>query len=1186
MSSGAPQIIKDGSVGRNTTDSTQSRQSKLGSRDDLPLALDDSNNETMDSDKGSYSESFLHEKQMNSWPNAKVETVKDYQAFSDHKLNTEALKEDNSSYRKNSDMPTTKESSILGHSSILHAGTWRSSSFAERMQSASHDWREISTEVQKDLNNARDNNLTDSSYAKKGLKWPISDDSVLRRQSSAVFDRELETHKVSQPSPEGLVLYYKDPQGEIQGPFAGSDIIAWFEAGYFGIDLQVRLAGAPADSPFALLGDVMPHLRAKAQPPPGFNTPKPSEIRDASGRLIYNSIGKLHAGLSEAEMMNEPRYKHGSSTQAENQFIESLMSGNMSSAPLEKFAPSEGMPGYIGTNSSAPLPLGADGGDALHLLAKKMALERQKSLPNPFSYWPGGDAASLAAKTHVVNDSLAQQKLLSSIADNTSLLHPQNVELMSILQGLPERSMAGVNNGTGGWSNFPVQGGLDPLQDKLDMQHAGNASLNHALFQPPHELLQIGSQIQVPNLQDERASNVALPPSCSQDISPNDGSEMSSDHLPHQPFENSVHQRSWGAALPEQIDNKQQEVSLTETAVINTLSQSEMANIYTLENTLLSGEALRVITSDAVTSFPPEEHLGKSVALQLSESCENELLIPDKANEVVAPTTRGFEEPQDIEEQQNEFSSVVKEVKSAETSGMKKSLEKKSKKQKSLKAQSSDLAKGISKTQQSKSSEFEGTTVGDVKSETETVSRETLAASVPGKGERKTDKVREGAVDFLPGQNSLPACMPADDAVTAEIKGQPGQVASVSQLSTQAPSGRAWKPAPGFKPKSLLEIQQEEQRRVQEQRVVAEISTSLSTISVSTPWAGVVANSDGKVSSETLQDAATNELNLGKTEGSLNHKSKKSHLHDLYLENDVAKTNERETKISDNSHGLPSAKDTKKSRRKSSKAKGAGAKASVPLASPDVLVRSSSIDKGKSSRQIQQEKEVLPAIPSGPSLGDFVVWKDESANPSPAQAWSTDSAKLLKPTSLRDILKEQERKASSGSQAVPMQTPQKPAPSQPARGGGPSWSISSLSPAKAASPLLINSQASSQPKNKVEDDLFWGPSEQPKQEAKHLIAYLVGAIDVLVERVDELVPLRFGAGGWGIKWVVTTDKWNRVGGESEYYVLHYRLFSLGWFDVCFMAVGVVKLVYRFFAVGSDHRLLSHFGDDQWREMID
>ncbi|KAL8535063.1 hypothetical protein ACS0TY_010908 [Phlomoides rotata] len=61
--------------------------------------------------------------------------------------------------------------------------------------------------------------------------------------------------------PEELSLYYQDPQGEIQGPFLGVDIISWFEQGFFGTDLPVRLEDAPDDLPFQELGDVMPHLK-------------------------------------------------------------------------------------------------------------------------------------------------------------------------------------------------------------------------------------------------------------------------------------------------------------------------------------------------------------------------------------------------------------------------------------------------------------------------------------------------------------------------------------------------------------------------------------------------------------------------------------------------------------------------------------------------------------------------------------------------------------------------------------------------------------------------------------------------------------------------------------------------------------------------------------------------------------
>lgn len=65
-------------------------------------------------------------------------------------------------------------------------------------------------------------------------------------------------------SPEDLSLCYLDPQGNTQGPFLGIDIIAWFEQGFFGIDLPVRLFDAPDGSPYQELGDVMPHLKTKS----------------------------------------------------------------------------------------------------------------------------------------------------------------------------------------------------------------------------------------------------------------------------------------------------------------------------------------------------------------------------------------------------------------------------------------------------------------------------------------------------------------------------------------------------------------------------------------------------------------------------------------------------------------------------------------------------------------------------------------------------------------------------------------------------------------------------------------------------------------------------------------------------------------------------------------------------------
>ncbi|ERN06284.1 uncharacterized protein LOC18434476 [Amborella trichopoda] len=66
--------------------------------------------------------------------------------------------------------------------------------------------------------------------------------------------------------PEDLSLYYRDPQGDIQGPFLGVDVISWFDQGFFDTDLPVCLADAPEGTPFRALGDIMPQLKQKGRP--------------------------------------------------------------------------------------------------------------------------------------------------------------------------------------------------------------------------------------------------------------------------------------------------------------------------------------------------------------------------------------------------------------------------------------------------------------------------------------------------------------------------------------------------------------------------------------------------------------------------------------------------------------------------------------------------------------------------------------------------------------------------------------------------------------------------------------------------------------------------------------------------------------------------------------------------------
>ncbi|KAJ8541004.1 hypothetical protein K7X08_001820 [Anisodus acutangulus] len=1145
LSSGAPQVTKDGTLGRNSTEYTQPRRSKLGSREDL--SHDDSREESTD--------------------NAKVE--------------------DSIPHRERESV--NRDPSTLGHSPVPHGGVWRSSSIGARSHLAANDAREMPTDIrsrtsdigwlqnQKDKNTERERDLADPSYAKnEGSKWQFGDDPILKRQLSAAMDKELETRKISQSSPEDLVLYYKDPQGAVQGPFSGSDIIGWFEAGYFGIDLLVRLASAPHDSPFYLLGDVMPHLCAKARPPPGFGAPKPNA--DAPGGLDVSSFTKLHAGSTEIDMVkSELNYKHSSTTATENRFLESLMAGKVGHAPLDKFAQSEGITAYGANSIGAVPPIVAESGDNLYLLAKKMSLERQRSLPKPFH-----------------QDPLPHSQLPSMAENLRQQPHNQNVDLMSLLQGVPDSRSAGISSGISGWSNFPVQGGLEPLQERMEMhqgqsmppqsafgmqqqrlhpqsppmtnllgamdntssilatekllssgvqdpqllnllqqqylmqlqsqaaqgpqqfslldkllmlkqqqqkqeehqlimrqqqhllsqvlsdqhphqrfgeQHfvklptpgisAGNASVDPTRFLPLHNLFPMNTQVQLPVMEEAHASNFVLPSSISQDVTQIGNSESSSLHLPHPMLGDSSNQRSWG--LVDQIDDIQPKVPRMATGMIDPSLHTEFASKYPLEEGSENNEPPAVTTSEIASHFPHVEQVENPVIPPPPPAVDNDM---HQKNKVESPPAAVPSESH-IEGDLYDGLSVAKELKSVETREVKKSSEKKSKKQKSTKGQTPDLAKRASKSQPSKSSQSDAV----IASDTQSVSVDKATAVGPERRDSKPEVAIADVVDEYPGQNP-----------------------PVSQFNTQVQSRqRAWKPAPGFKPKSLLEIQEEEQRRAQAEIAITEVATSLSSLSVSTPWAGVVTNPDHKLVRDTQQDAVNSDLNLNNSDASLSQKSKKSQLHDVLAEDTLAKSGERERDCLEMTSIPPSvsvndddnfieAKETKKSRKRSAKSKGAGTKVSVPAAVYEVSVGSSPIDKVKSSRQVQPDQEVLPAIPSGPSLGDFVVWKGESASsaPIPAPAWSTDSGKPSKPTSLRDILKEQGKKGSSGQQHIPVPT-QKSVPNPPARVGGPSWSATGSSP---ASPIQINSQAGTNSKNKGEDDLFWGPVDHPKQEAK------------------------------------------------------------------------------------------------------
>ncbi|GAB4852006.1 hypothetical protein Ancab_016200 [Ancistrocladus abbreviatus] len=1244
VSSGAPQISKDGPSGRNSADVIQSRRLRLGSREDGPLLVDDTG-DNPDSTRGAHTNFLIgspHEKQTHSYgSSAKAETLENQQKYADSKCNVEALRGDNT-FKKADEVPVSRDSDLKGIASIQSGTQWRCGS------------------GKKDNSDEWESGLADPSLPQNELKWQTGEDNIFRRQSSLVIDREQESRKLQQPSPEDLLLHYKDPQGEIQGPFSGSDIIGWFESGYFGIDLQVRLANAPNDTPFFLLGDVMPHLRAKTRPPPGFSTPKQNEMVDVPSRSGINNFGKALGAPSGIDLIrNEQRQAHGSSTEAENRFLESLMSANIGSSPLERFASAEGLQGYLGHNSSSMPPLGVENGDGLNLLAKRMTLERQRSVPSPYPYWLARDGAPVGATSEMLQDtSMPQAKLLSSIVDlSHQPSHPQHVDMMSILQGLSDRSSASINSGVAGWSNFPVQGGLDPFKDKIDLHHTPNFSqaamglqqqrlppqsqqsvasllaqaidnssgiltpeklLSSGLSQDPQilnllqqqymlqlqpqapiaaqhlslldkilllkqqqkqeeqqqllrqqqqlisqvlaehqphqrfgdpsygqlpaaatmsagnavveplrpqlstQMFQVGSQLPVSSIHEDRVAGFAnLPPEVPKDVGYTVGSEVSSMHLPHQIF--GTHQKSW-AAMPSHEDA----VRVNDSSFVSALPES--LPVPDAVEKSQHDPSMQCVTSSEYHVPPPKEQLVQSYSgtdepspissvmvtggsrpadhleISLAKPCERtseaETLLPGQLSGAEVLPTGASSETLTNEEQPNCEPEAVKVApKPVEVHEVRKSSEKKSRKHKSSKTQpSSDQVKGTSKavsSQQVNQSEAGLISTADSKTE------ETVAAGGVLCG-MSLEKAKE-TVDAQEVEYSAPKNLPVDGLLTADLKDDLRVESSASENTQTNSVQRAWKPAVNVKAKSFLEIQQEEQRKAQTEVQISTISASVSSISLSTPWAGVVTNSEPKVPGDAQADESNNEVNVRKSE---NSKNKKSQLHDLLAQEVLAKSNERDVEVSETVSALPplpitgsqsnfidddnfiEAKDTKKSRKKAAKAKGAGNKASTPGYPIDVVAASSPVEKGKSSRHAPLEKEVLPTPPSGPSLGDFVPWKGESTSPSPAPAWSTESGNFSKPTSLRDILKEQEKKVSSSQAPPQMSTPQKAPSSQATRAG--SWSISAQSPSKASSPIQINSHASSQSKHKGDDDLFWGPPDQSKQETKQTNFPLLG----------------------------------------------------------------------------------------------
>ncbi|KAJ6815448.1 uncharacterized protein M6B38_133100 [Iris pallida] len=1282
ISSGVPQVTKDGFTGKHSTDSSTLKQPRLGGREDsTPITgvCKDESTDKMRSDQPNYLESPSYEKY--SHPHGydrNVSSRQNFHPYQENKLISEAVRSD--ATIKNADGIGTKEVSMLGRTSSYNSIPWRSPSAGERSHESSRDFQDISTEAR-----AR----TSSSYFRDELQWRNSDlhsesrrESMIQRHSSEVLDKGkdgtvshfhgdpfISTDMLSAgkfppyPSPEELTLFYKDPQGQIQGPFSGSDLIGWFEAGYFGIDLQVRVASAPADVPFSLLGDVMPHLRARAIPPPGFGVAKQNDIVEVSSRGDFNSLGNAHSAIEER------RNRHEVVTDAENRFIESLMSGNLSKSSSGHYSFPEGMQGYGG-----PTVGGENMKDMNYLLAQRVSLERQSSIPTSYPtvlpYWPGRDTSSMLSKSDKIPESHSTQPKFLPPMGEVPCQVPQQVDLLSLLQAAADKSSSpAANSAVSAWSSFPdvqplnnlVHGGTDIIKDRIDLQQqnqhitsqtgfgaqqhrlhqqnqsslthiltqpgdlssgvvplekllaseisqdpqmlnllqqqylmsqiqlqsqtplptqlslldkylllkqqqqqqqqqqkqeqqqqqllqqqhllsqvlsghqshqhfsdssfghlkasvlAGNASVDHLGLQQMYETLQNNQQIPVLTSLDGCSSTTPTPIlHAPLDVRETVSRGPAPPQLPNEMFDHNVQPKEWDPNLHQEAQTRlnsvpKADLPISDTSLLSETMQNIAQEVFVEQKSMVELDSNGKQNNSSAISYAST---GENVAASFSsESIDGPVSVEGTQTADMISSVSNQVDELKVSSDGTPEASVAKAVKDVEMREVKKSSEKKSKRQKNPKAKPvSDIGKISSKithNQQQLKPDFETekANIGG-RNGIEESTYSGLLKTGPGHSVASAEPLDSPPVPVMPSTN-----ISDDEAGTLEKKGEHGEVGMPSMNSQTTSSHRAWKPAPGLKPKSLLEIQLEEQHRLQRETIVSESYAPVIPLSPPTPWFGLVANSDNQTGKDFAQSSiSTQFVSVSAEYPSISSKNRKSQLHDLLAEEVLAKSKEEHATFPDeklsSSQSLPEvsvqavvssvvddfveAKDTKKSRRKAAKAKAAGLKASPPVASVYLSTPLVSTERSKIINQVPQAKELLPLPPAGPSLGDFVFWKGDQTNSSPAPAWSTDSAKIKKPISLREIQKEQEKRNPSVQQQILIPTPAKVQSNQVNRGSGSSWPVPGSSPSKAASPsqtkggspMRTTSYASSQSKSRTEEDLFWGSLDQAKQEPK------------------------------------------------------------------------------------------------------
>ncbi|CAM6016332.1 unnamed protein product [Sphagnum balticum] len=314
--------------------------------------------------------------------------------------------------------------------------------------------------------------------------------SISRGSDSTNIPEEKVTESQQVPYEE-LSLFYTDPQGEVQGPFTGADIVGWFEGGFFNVDLPVRLADAPEDSPFLPLGTIMPHLKPKARVPPGFDALKQSDetgdAGDAGDAFVtkgeVDSVLLNYGAQTLFEDGQERRFQEIISDQSPLAQLDVLGLGNTSEVAFgnEHQLDLKGMP-------AMDKLFGSENAIGLNAMA---GVERTTSLRKRMSAFPQMESevteplkvslASSFSQNEAPNSLSGHPSLSSSIAAGASQSPSLQPDLSPLLQAAPATNLGHPTHVDRPWSASLLRNvSLDvPYSELGAAAHGGGVDPNH-----------------------------------------------------------------------------------------------------------------------------------------------------------------------------------------------------------------------------------------------------------------------------------------------------------------------------------------------------------------------------------------------------------------------------------------------------------------------------------------------------------------------------------------------------------------------------------------------------------------------------------------------------------------------------------------------------------------------------------